>query len=185
MPKFKLIDANSMPPVPWKNGGGITREIAQADGPSGYAWRLSMADVSAEGAFSTFPNLSRILTVIDGDGLGLQTADQLHDVPFCQPFAFSGDTPISSVLQGGEIRDFNVIFDPKCINADVTVLSGPSHCDVAPDRHTIYAVFGVKGVFSCQREAAKAGSFALIENDAVNVELAEDTLVLLVRLAAI
>lgn len=61
-----------------------------------------MADVETEGAFSTFPGVLRILTVIDGDGLELHSAEQVHEVPYCVPFQFSGETEIHSVLRDGK-----------------------------------------------------------------------------------
>ena len=43
---------------PWKNGGGVTREIAKgaAAGPDDdWGWRISIAEVERDGPFSTFP----------------------------------------------------------------------------------------------------------------------------------
>ena len=61
--------------TPWKNGGGITRNIAKEQDKTGTLWRLSMADVDGDGAFSIFPGLTRILTVIQGDGMVLHGPD--------------------------------------------------------------------------------------------------------------
>lgn len=112
---------------PWKNGGGITHEITRATDAVGLLlWRLSIAEVGSEGPFSAFPGLARILTVIDGAGLHLDTpAGRLDALPFA-PLGFAGDTPVCCRLIAGPVRDFNLIHDPARTRADVSVLEpGP------------------------------------------------------------
>ena len=58
MGELTFIDADELIAVPWKNGGGITRESAQRAGPDGFAGRLSLADVDPQCDFSRFPALS-------------------------------------------------------------------------------------------------------------------------------
>ena len=50
------IPATSYRAMPWKNGQGITHEIARepAAGDS-FLWRLSIAEVAADGDFSLVP----------------------------------------------------------------------------------------------------------------------------------
>ena len=38
---------------PWKNGGGVTREVAKSPSQAPF-WRLSIANVDQEGPFSSF-----------------------------------------------------------------------------------------------------------------------------------
>src|SRR3546814_2998707 len=65
--------------TPWKNGGGVTREIASGGGtgsrpgPS-WGWRVSLAEVAQDGPFSTFPETDRVIAVIDGAGMDLVAA---------------------------------------------------------------------------------------------------------------
>jgi len=58
MGDLTFIDADELIAVPWKNGGGITRESAQRVAPDGFAWRISLADVERQCDFSSFPALS-------------------------------------------------------------------------------------------------------------------------------
>ncbi len=98
--------------MPWKNGLGVTEEIAiEPEGASmadPFLWRLSSAVVRADGPFSLFPGYDRTLIVVDGDGMALDvdgratTLDALGD-----PFVFPGDVPVTGTLRGGPIRDFN------------------------------------------------------------------------------
>ncbi|EGD04024.1 hypothetical protein B1M_13530, partial [Burkholderia sp. TJI49] len=55
-----LTRAADLVASPWKNGGGVTREIAAF--PPGaaldaFAWRVSVADVGAAGPFSRFDGI--------------------------------------------------------------------------------------------------------------------------------
>jgi environmental stress-induced protein Ves len=100
-------------PMPWKNGGGITYEVAvfPPDAPlDGFAWRVSMAQVESDGPFSRFEGIDRSLAIMRGHGLRILvdgTAVELG--PQSRPFAFSGDIPVSATLIEGPIIDLNVM----------------------------------------------------------------------------
>ncbi len=100
--------------MPWKNGGGVTREIALGPagaGPEEFLWRLSIAEVATSGPFSVFSGIDRTLTVLEGDGLKLDFAegdDLVIDVPW-RPAAFDGGRACEGRLIGGPVVDFNVM----------------------------------------------------------------------------
>lgn len=54
--QVKVLRAEGYPRMPWKNGGGSTEEIARDAGAGldGFGWRLSIADITESGGFSTF-----------------------------------------------------------------------------------------------------------------------------------
>jgi len=56
--------------------------------------------------------MARILTVIEGKGMVLESEDGILDAAYCKPTVFSGEAKINSYLNNGPIRDFNVIYDP-------------------------------------------------------------------------
>lgn len=120
---FKIIRPEAFIATQWKNGGGVTREVARRDDDRGLLWRLSIADVASDGPFSRFDGLSRILTVIDGAGLRLAIPDGVLMAPPLKPVAFAGDVPVDCTLIGGAVRDFNLIYDATRIGATVTVTS--------------------------------------------------------------
>ncbi len=99
---MKIIRYADLVQVPWKNGGGVTREIAREEEGDEIGWRLSIADVGLEGSFSAFPGLQRILTVIEGAGMVL---DRPNEPPIAanlfEPVSFSGDEPINGLLPNG------------------------------------------------------------------------------------
>ena len=144
---FKITPPDHFITVPWKNGGGVTHEIARSHISEDWHWRISMAEVASDGPFSIFAGLSRILTVIDGNGIALHTPDAILDAGPLKPVHFSGDTPINSVMTDGPIRDLNVIFDANHVSADVVVVAGPKTIK-APSELT--GLFHLKGVFTSQ-----------------------------------
>jgi environmental stress-induced protein Ves len=114
---------------PWKNGGGVTHEIARRADEQGLIWRLSVAEVGADGPFSAFPALTRILTVIEGAGMALEAPGTALAARPLEPVRFSGDLPIFGRLINGPLRDLNVIFDAARITADVSLVT-----DILPGR---------------------------------------------------
>ncbi|WP_157935919.1 HutD/Ves family protein [Paracoccus zhejiangensis] len=121
---MRLIRPEDFQTQQWKNGGGVTHEIARQEREGQLQWRLSIAEVGSDGPFSAFPGLSRILTVIEGPGLVLQTPDVTMMALPMQPLAFSGDLPIDSRLIDGPVRDFNLIHDGARFDGSVLPLSG-------------------------------------------------------------
>jgi environmental stress-induced protein Ves len=111
---MRLLRAAERVAVPWKNGGGITREVAafpEGAGFDAFHWRISIADVAAGGPFSRFPGIDRVLTVIEGRGLVL-SVEGMADVDLNErshPFAFAGDAACDGLLLFGPIRDLNVM----------------------------------------------------------------------------
>ncbi|HEY8013105.1 MAG TPA: HutD family protein, partial [Dongiaceae bacterium] len=77
----------------WKNGQGMTREIAREPGEGDFLWRLSIAEVAASGDFSLFPGYDRTITLIEGAGIRLAFAEAPEKAILTrfEPFDFSGD----------------------------------------------------------------------------------------------
>jgi environmental stress-induced protein Ves len=100
--------------MPWKNGGGETLEIAvfpQGASVGNFDWRISMATVSADGGFSTFPGIDRIITILDGDAITLSIEGRspvLLDQA-SEPYAFPGDVATMGRLRAGTIADLNLM----------------------------------------------------------------------------
>ncbi|MFE0460957.1 HutD family protein [Kitasatospora sp. NPDC058965] len=91
--------------TPWRNGGGLTREVARTDFS-----RVSLAEIEADGPFSLFPDCHRVFTVVAGDGVEL-TVDGAAPVRIgpLQPFAFSGSATTGARLLGGPVTVLNLI----------------------------------------------------------------------------
>lgn len=110
----------------------MTREIAKAEDAQGLIWRISLADVDADGPFSRFGGLTRILTVIAGEGIDLVSPESVIAARWGSPVRFSGEIPVIGRLKNGPIRDLNLIFDTTRVNMDVLLLSGPTTIATGP-----------------------------------------------------
>lgn len=112
---MQILRAEQHRAMRWKNGGGITYEIASfppADQTlDGFDWRVSMALVETDGPFSVFPGIDRTLAIMDGAGLllAIDDAPEFSITPGSEPHAFAADVPTSSRLIDGPVSDLNVM----------------------------------------------------------------------------
>jgi environmental stress-induced protein Ves len=111
--------------MPWKNGQGITHEIAREPlTGERFAWRLSIAEVAASGDFSLFPGYDRTITLVEGSGMRLdfdEAPSKLIDRRLA-PFDFSGDWHCRCHLLDGPLRDFNLMVERSAARAKTEVL---------------------------------------------------------------
>ncbi|AOJ68285.1 MULTISPECIES: HutD/Ves family protein [Burkholderia] len=133
-----LIRADSLVASPWKNGGGVTREIAAH--PSGeraaggafdaFAWRVSVADVAQAGPFSRFAGVDRTLVLLAGAGMTLVDADGArHELRApLERAAFAGEAELAAELHDGPTRDFNLMTRRDAARGSVDVWhAGAAH----------------------------------------------------------
>jgi len=110
---FEILRARDQPASPWKNGGGMTREIAafpEGAGLTDFDWRVSLATVAAAGPFSTFPGVDRLMLLLGGrltlEMAGMKPVTLDGASP---PFAFPGDAPVSALAPAAPVTDVNVM----------------------------------------------------------------------------
>jgi uncharacterized protein len=99
--------------LPWKNGGGLTREVAVAPPASGFeafSWRISLAEITHAGPFSAFPGVDRLMAVLAGQlefvAAGAAPVLLTADSP---PLHFAGELQVSAEPRGGAVSDLNVM----------------------------------------------------------------------------
>jgi len=112
MPEVTIVDPASYRSMPWRNGLGTTVELLKQDLPAGdgFAWRLSMADVTSDGEFSNFSGYDRCLLLLEGNGMTLDCADSVHRLEHpLQAAGFRGEDATFATLHDGPVKDFNVM----------------------------------------------------------------------------
>ena len=111
------IPVRTIEPVPWKNGGGSTRVLA-----NGRGWRASVADVMHDCMFSVFEGEQRHSIIVGGGGARLQHHGQQVSLMPGAVAKYPGEYAWDCHLEDGPVRILNVIHAP-CM-ADVEVMIG-------------------------------------------------------------
>lgn len=133
--------------MPWKNGGGVTTDIAVSMLPGfapgsweGIVWRFSRTAIVTPGAFSDLSGYDRQLALISGEGLVLGTPVGEIDVrqPF-RPVRFAGETSIVSRLEAGPVEVVNLIGDRSRVSIHLACLPGGAMHTCPAGVHIIYA----------------------------------------------
>jgi environmental stress-induced protein Ves len=126
----QIIRAADLAPRPWKNGGGVTWEIAidpPGAGLEDFRWRISRARIEADGPFSLFAGCERWITCVEGGGFALQFDDGVKlPVPPFQPIRFSGDRAATCRLADGPCTDINVIARRDLVAVEVAIMPAPA-----------------------------------------------------------
>ena len=117
---LRLIAVDAVLATPWRNGGGVTRELFAW--PSAAAWqlRISVANIDADGPFSSFPGVDRWFAVLQGNGVVLrfevqdradhaQTEQRLVLDVQSPPLHFKAEHAPHCSLQDGATRDLNLM----------------------------------------------------------------------------
>jgi environmental stress-induced protein Ves len=147
-PRSGLLRWADLTPVPWKNAGGVTRELAGAptpSGPDGFSWRVSLAEVGHDGAFSVFPGVDRVITVVDGAGMALTVDGERHVVRPTEPFTFAGDSDTLGSLTSGSVTNLNVMTLRGFASAEVELLDVVSGAELAVEADVTAMVLAVAG----------------------------------------
>jgi environmental stress-induced protein Ves len=176
-----IVRFDALKAVPWKNGLGITREIAVE--PPGatmddFLWRVSIADVDTASPFSVFPGIERTIVLLEGDGFTMMLdGEREHALTTaCEPFAFAGEAHVDVRLAGGATRDFNLMVRRGNASGRIDVVHGP----VTMDDLTIALLHIAHGEATIDGEACAQGDTAIIPQ---SVTLRENATALVVRIA--
>jgi uncharacterized protein len=107
---MQTVAAAQIEPVPWRNGGGRTRELLAWPEGGGWQVRVSLADIEHDGPFSSFPGVQRWFAVVQGAGVRLRFADAERSVRSGDaPLHFDGAHPPGCSLIDGPTRDLNLM----------------------------------------------------------------------------
>ena len=125
--------------VPWKNGGGVTVDIAF----DGEIWRFSRTPITTAGPFSDYSGYDRLQVLVAGNGLVLETPDGEIDLrrPF-QPVRFTGETPITSRLEAGPVEVVNLLGERARVRLDLAVMAAGDTERLGPGLHFAYCPAG-------------------------------------------
>ncbi|MDR5782632.1 HutD family protein [Caballeronia sp. LZ065] len=167
--KPALIRGDTLVASPWKNGGGITREVA-AQAPT---WRASIADIDRPGPFSRFDGIDRLLVLLDGAGVVLGEQVVGHALGLAR---FTGETLIDAQLIDGPVRVFNLMTQRDAARASVDVWQTPGTRVVSGDTVLLHCARGTLDVRvgGTHISLTKMDTLRMDEADAVEVGMQGD-----------
>ncbi len=119
------FDYGQLPVSRWRNGGGETREIVSfPPGDAQFGWRASIATIDADGPFSPFPGIDRVITLLHGDSVLLRSEQVQQRLLPHQPWAFPGEWAIEAQISGS-CQDFNIMTRRDSWLSQVEVVQHP------------------------------------------------------------
>ncbi len=106
----RLIRADDVAPQPWRNGGGLTRELLAWPSTEQSDLRIAVANIDVDGPFSSYEGVERWITVISGIGVALAFGDGVRElVRGDEPLCFDGAAAPGCRLLDGPTRDLNLM----------------------------------------------------------------------------
>jgi hypothetical protein len=141
------IDPAAFRHTPWKNGGGVTIDIAESQLPGfapgsweGMVWRFGRTAIVTPGPFSDLGGFDRQQVLVSGSGLVLETPSGEIDVrqPF-KPVRFAGETAIVSRLEAGPVEVVNLLGDRSRVSIDLGCLAAGATLSCPAGVHIVYA----------------------------------------------
>jgi uncharacterized protein len=146
-PRLTALDPAAFRRTPWKNGGGVTIDIAESVLPGfepgswqGMVWRFGRTAIVKPAPFSDLSGFDRAQVLVSGRGLVLETPNGEIDIrhPF-MPIRFAGETQIVSRLEAGPVEVVNLIGDRSRVSIDIACLPGGEAHACPTGVHIIYA----------------------------------------------
>lgn len=148
--RFRLAD---LPPQPWRNGGGLTREILAQPSPppadgDAWDWRVSVADNERPGPFSIFPGVERTALLLQGGALELHGETGAPVLRFGRPGdirCLAGEWVLHSWLPHGPARLLNVMVRRGRACAELAWHAGAGEAVLAPDARAAWVLLADRG----------------------------------------
>jgi environmental stress-induced protein Ves len=130
-----ILNESDYRQIPWKNGKGVTAQIAISPAEADFTkdeflWRVSRAPILENGPFSEFPGYERVLVLLKGQAklhFGPQAAVEVKPGVAVR---FSGDATTRIEIVQGPVVDLGVIFHRERCEAQVQMLPLPQQASI-------------------------------------------------------
>lgn len=164
---------------PWKNGGGLTYEIA-ADDFTPPSWRVSIARISRGGPFSDYLGYDRTILALDGARVTLEVNRKSIDLEPHVPFQFPGEAMVLARVSG-IARDLNVITARDEWVHDVEIVDKRTRFVLEEEEFAI--VYAIAGSVNVENERCESGDAMWIsECESFGVEPEPDATICVIRI---
>ncbi|VFS18490.1 acyl-CoA dehydrogenase [Escherichia coli] len=115
---MEYFDMRKMSVNLWRNAAGETREICTfPPAKRDFYWRASITSIAANGEFSLFPGMERIVTLLEGGEMFLESADRFNHTlkPVTTFFLCSGPGGKSETDGRADVDGFQHHDTPGCL----------------------------------------------------------------------
>ena len=155
---IKTIKPSDYQEVPWRNGGGLSWNIAidsaHPEFHQGmFNWRFATARIASDGAFSTYGAIDRTITLLEGYGFELDVAynNSRAQLPVNKQEikqSFPGDALTECRLENGPVNVLNIMCARGVWEADVSVVELNDHVTVVKQGEVLL-LFAMEGQVNC------------------------------------
>jgi environmental stress-induced protein Ves len=123
---WQLVPLAEAVTTPWRNGGGVTRELVAWPAGADWHWRISVAEVSTGGPLSRFDGVQRWFAVLQGQGVRLTVGTARHELTRgSPPLRFDGTDPVDCELIAGATQDLNLMLRQGRASGRMIRIEGP------------------------------------------------------------
>jgi len=167
--------------MPWRNGAGVTREIARAPAQGDrFVWRLSLASLQESGPFSSYVGYRRCVALVEGRGFRLHVAGAGAQLLLArgEHALFAGEAETSCELLDGPCTDLSLMVSKPGTIDSVTRLDLHAEHSVSAPAGKLHVLFVLQGAIECRPPGSRFGAAA--HGQHVNL-LLNDTLLILGR----
>lgn len=172
---MRILRAADYRRMPWKNGGGETREVLVS--PPGAPlneldWRISLATIATDGPFSIFEGIQRTLCVIRGAGMRIVVNNAAPELLLdnSEPYTFAGESTTGATLVDGAIVDLNVMSRRGTFRHSVRRLSCDGRLQLDVSASTVI-VFCQRGGVLFTSDRLQPEDCAVFDSDTASIEL--------------
>lgn len=110
---IRHLPAQTRTARPWRNGGGVTCDVAvfpDGSGDDDFLWRASIATISCAGPFSVWPGVDRSLLVLNGRlALAIESQGEMMLDESTAALSFAGEEQVAARPLDGACRVFNLM----------------------------------------------------------------------------
>ncbi|MES2936092.1 MAG: HutD family protein [Pseudomonadota bacterium] len=145
---WSIVPLSQVRAVPWRNGGGLTRELLAWPNAAQWAVRMSVANVEQDGPFSRFDGVQRWFAVLSGAGVRLRIDSAMHTLTTeSGPLQFDGAAEADCALLGGPTLDFNLMVQGRA--ARMERVRGRHEAQVRAEQLVAAWTAGAEGALVC------------------------------------
>ena len=157
---LQLIPAAEYREALWKNGGGLSYEIA-CDDATNPTWRIAVARINRPGPFSDYRGYDRTILALEGGSVELEVNGARIPLVPLHPYGFPGEARVHAHTRGGPARDLNVMTMRDEWVHDVEIVGAPARFVL--DEEEFALVYAIDGAVLVDEQRCAAGDTVAVD----------------------